>query len=663
MIRSGRRKCVQIIGISSVICAFFFLITVIWEQSDEIRANQPLETYVSPGKATFQVVVTGADGDRDSRTKEYKAPAGQASIASDKKVCNVPKLDINGAEVRHFFHPSGSLRCTGKPKNWAFINKAGRFSLVSSRAGAECKIQPFYRVNDDKLRYDEWRDIRSGDTLPTDFVKAKCTLGNDAWEGLLMSVVRNEEAVQRAKERSQPDDWSGLDVYFVSLDSVSQMTFRRKLPKTVAYFEKILGGVVLDAYNIVGDGTPQAFIPILTAQTEEELPLTRQGFLKTFQRYLGNVSATRPKDAANIGTFTYRLKGFKDQPTDHLTRTYFQEHEKFYGVTTCAGSSPIATSWYRYSEEFMKTYKDLPRFSLMHLSMYSHDDINQVGTLDTLIEGHLKEMHENGLFDRALIIMMADHGHRFAELRGTHQGQLEERLPFFSFAMPKSYREGKMKKAWENLVNNKDILSTPFDIHATLMDVLHMPSESELTTVQDASQRSLSLFRPLPIGRSCAQAGVDNHWCTCLNWEDATTTTKDKELTQQMAVAVVDVINAQTEPERKLCAPLRLKNLMYARRMVPNEAMLKYKAVKDADGFVPDLSGTTKADLLFYQLKLRTTPGDAEYEVTLRHEVSSDKLFVDLQSISHPNAFGDRPHCIIDKNYFLATYCVCYDRV
>lgn len=28
-------------------------------------------------------------------------------------------------------------------------------------------------------------------------------------------------------------------------------------------------------YNIVGDGTPQAFIPILTGATEEELPLTR----------------------------------------------------------------------------------------------------------------------------------------------------------------------------------------------------------------------------------------------------------------------------------------------------------------------------------------------------------------------------------------------------
>jgi len=27
----------------------------------------------------------------------------------------------------------------------------------------------------------------------------------------------------------------------------------------------------ISGYNIVGDGTPQAFIPILTGQTEEEL--------------------------------------------------------------------------------------------------------------------------------------------------------------------------------------------------------------------------------------------------------------------------------------------------------------------------------------------------------------------------------------------------------
>ena len=34
---------------------------------------------------------------------------------------------------------------------------------------------------------------------------------------------------------------------------------------------------------------------------------------------------------------------------------------------------------------------------------------------------------------------MADHGHCFAQLRETHQGQLEERLPFFLILIPMPY--------------------------------------------------------------------------------------------------------------------------------------------------------------------------------------------------------------------------------
>lgn len=54
--------------------------------------------------------------------------------------------------------------------------------------------------------------------------------------------------------------------------------------------------------------------------------------------------------------------------------------------------------------------------------------------------------------------------------------------------------------------------------------------------------------------------------------------------------------------------------------MMPNDALLKYKNVKDADGFVPDLSGSTKLAILYYQIKLVTTPGDAEYEVHILHD-------------------------------------------
>ncbi|PIO70497.1 hypothetical protein TELCIR_07648 [Teladorsagia circumcincta] len=191
----------------------------------------------------------------------------------------------------------------------------------------------------------------------------------------------------------------------------------------------------------------------------------------------------------------------------------------------------------------------------MHQSLLSHDDINLVEVEDEDLSQLLKSMHENGELNNTMVIVMADHGHRFAKLRGTHQGQLEERLPFFSIALPADFREtAHGKKMYENLQRNKD-------------------------------------------------------------------------------------------------------------RLVPNEGVLKYKNVKDKDGFVPDLSGDTGTAFAHYQIKLRTTPGVALYEVTLFYDSKLKEVHIDLGAISHPNKFGDAPHCIINQNYFLATYCVCHDKV
>ncbi|KAK6055673.1 hypothetical protein COOONC_06822 [Cooperia oncophora] len=204
-------------------------------------------------------------------------------------------------------------------------------------------------------------------------------------------------------------------------------------------------------------------------------------------------------------------------------------------------------------------------------------------------------------------------------------------------------------------------LSTPFDIYSTLMDVLHLPSD--LTTVQDTNKRSLSLFRPISEDRTCAQAGVEPHWCTCLNWQDSLTTYGDRAIAEELALAIVEVINRQLKNVFHLCAKLHLKEVIEAKKLVPNEGLLKYKNVKDSDGFVPDLSGNTKAAFAHYQIKLRTRPGNAIYEVTLFYDFKMKEVHIDLASISHPNKFGDAPHCIINQNYFLASYCVCHDKV
>ena len=39
-----------------------------------------------------------------------------------------------------------------------------------------------------------------------------------------------------------------------------------------------LGAAVFSGYNVLGDGTPQALLPLLTGLTETELPEARKGF-------------------------------------------------------------------------------------------------------------------------------------------------------------------------------------------------------------------------------------------------------------------------------------------------------------------------------------------------------------------------------------------------
>ena len=65
-----------------------------------------------------------------------------------------------------------------------------------------------------------------------------------------------------------------INIFMLGLDSVSRQSTFEKLPKSSNYLKKKLKSNILNGYNIVGDGTPAALIPILTSYHEHELPNT-----------------------------------------------------------------------------------------------------------------------------------------------------------------------------------------------------------------------------------------------------------------------------------------------------------------------------------------------------------------------------------------------------
>ncbi|CAI5447479.1 unnamed protein product [Caenorhabditis angaria] len=616
----------------------------------------------------IKIIISHSDKDRENQQKHQKS----SKNLELNQACNIPKLDINGTEVIGFFKTPEPLKCqrndSGIEDNWVFVDMDGKLRFTEKRRNAICKIKYFWRKNDDENRFSKVIRIYDGFQMNgSDFAIIKCLKGFEKWKSVLWNVNKI------AKEKP-------LNVYFLGFDSLSQMSFRRKLPNTVKFLEETMESVVLNGYNIVGDGTPQAFIPILTAQTEVELPLTRKRYSNAnyvddvypfiWKNFSDSGYATfYAEDMYKYGVFTYRLKGFRNQPTDHFASAVFKELENFGDFTSdrCIGSIPFHKVWFDNAHKFMKEYSDIPRFLLMHQGVLSHDHVNLVQVQDEDLTEHLKQMKEEGLFDDSVVILMADHGHRFAKLRETHQGQLEERMPFFSISLPKSLKNTeKGKKMWRNLKENKEKLTSPFDIHASLMDILNLSKidENEFEIEQDAkNQRSLSIFRKIPEKRNCENAGIEAHWCTCLLWKNALENENDRKLSERLAKGIVKAINQELEPEIKLCAPLKLAKILSSKKLLPDSGVLAYKNVKDNDGFVPDLSGNTHAAFAHYQLKIRTTPGVAIYEATIFYDMLKDEMKLDFASISHVNKYGNAPHCIINQNYYLATFCVCYDQI
>lgn len=114
--------------------------------------------------------------------------------------------------------------------------------------------------------------------------------------------------------------------------------------------------------------------------------------------------------------------------------------------------------------------------------------------------------------------------------------------------MPKSFQE-KYPEEMRNLRLNSRKLTTPFDIHETLHHLLNFdrteskPKQSSKSS-QSPPPRGISLLKYISPNRSCEDAHIEAHWCSCLKW-----TTVDIQSNNQSAQ---DNILSKSEEEKIL---------------------------------------------------------------------------------------------------------------
>ncbi|EDW67207.1 uncharacterized protein [Drosophila virilis] len=651
--------------------------------------------------------------------KSIKIEIIERSIRSamNQGECRQPHLPVDSPDIMKFYKPVDKINCGSRP-DWVMCEKSICFvkpEITAIHGDITCSYTDIIRTSDYTARFGRTVRIKEPYVLQhSDFVRVACHADSgERWFGMAFGirdtvprpmapnlapnmVMLPAEVVAQAQQQIQDLPTTPFyNVLMFGFDSLSRNAFMRKLPRSYAYLTEQLGAIVLQGYNIVGDGTPQALVPLLTGYTELELPETRKRVASagTVDAYpmiwqdfarLGYLTSFN-EDLPYVGTFTYRMNGFDAQPVDHYLRTFYVQASNMLSGSepNCVGNQPDHLIMLDYTKNFMMKYRDLPRFVFSFHGGLSHDSINLVGAADDDVHDWLVTLKEKSLLDDTILIFMADHGNRFAEVRATLQGKQEERLPFFSFVFPESFKK-RFPQEYKNFVANEHRLTTPFDIHATLKHLIQLqtsglsyltPENSydgsisdgsvqpkEIHISEQAMERAISLFEPIPSNRSCADAYIEPHWCACLKWQPLQLNDSRYEgIILKAASSIVETINAATQERRNLCAPLQLQKINWALRLEPHKELLQFKSNRDTDGFLADMSGHTVVHEELYQLQLVTQPGQALYEASVVHNLHTFIVTSKLSDISRVNKYGTQAKCIYERDPELRKFCYCRD--
>ncbi|VVC99870.1 unnamed protein product [Leptidea sinapis] len=601
------------------------------------------------------------------RSMEHSEVDSNTNFTIKTKGCTIPELQPFDKSIRKFVEmPRNVKLCENYNSSLLKSNRThilidyGNliYFNISSSANVTCCYKSFYRPVsvadvfaddvDERVAYSDCFEFVDSIEISDEFVKVSCVYEFIIFyeQFFAFTPKKYPQTNDGGDERNNPK----FNVIMMGIDAVSRLNFHRTMPKTLAYLKK-KEAIELYGYNKVGDNTFPNLIPMLLGIRESDLKRTcwpdRKStfdncpFIWNSFKDVGYYTAFG-EDSASLGTFNYEKFGFIRNPTDYYLHTFITEAEiysgnnKDYNSYICMGNKYFYDVLLEYIESLTRALRSSKLFAFFWEVTMSHDFLNYPMLMDASYERFLKQLDLSGYLDNTILIMLSDHGIRWGDIRFTKQGRLEERLPLIQVLLPPTFAT-TYPAAFENIEINRHRLTTPFDIHATLIDLTNLESINN-SNIRSRSlapysgDRGISLFLPIPSNRTCKMAEIDDHWCTC-NRGNALSVQSSGAT--QAASYLLSHLNALIASNSQ-CAKLTLVNIVEITEM---------------------LVGTPYDKEIGWQeflVVIRTAPGDGVFEGTVRQVNNEWSL---SGSISRLNLYGDQSHC--EHNYQLKLYCYC----
>ncbi|VVC99869.1 unnamed protein product [Leptidea sinapis] len=502
--------------------------------------------------------------------------------------------------------------------------------------------------NDDRVSYRNCIYFNEAIEVKDEFVNIICKYNKKrVYEQFFIFVIELNSEIAGKKPKSD----SSYNVVIMGIDAVSRLNFHRTMPNTLKFL-KDNGAVELLGYNKVGDNTFPNLIPMLLGIRDVDINITcaprplstfdNCPFIWEWFRQAGYYTALG-EDSGSLGTFNYLKVGFARKPTDYYIHTFINEAEhrvgnnKDFNSNLCMNDKYFYKVLLDYVERLMITLRSRRFFGFFWEVTMSHDYLNYPMKMDQDYEKFFRRIQNENILDDTFLFLVSDHGIRWGDIRHTKQGRLEERLPFVYVLVPQSFKQN-YTLAFNNLKLNSHRLTSPFDLHSTLNDLVDLDRLKDITSRSKQlywKDRSISLFLPIPTNRSCSLAGIEDHWCTCHQARKLSTNSIEAiEASAQLIRHLNLIVDSY-----KMCAKLKLSETIDIMEMQSN---------------VNDITEGIIANWREFMVVVRSSPGGGIFEATLRQDPSGWSL---SGTISRLNLYGDQSRCV--SNSHLKLYCFC----
>ncbi|CAG9784250.1 unnamed protein product [Diatraea saccharalis] len=330
------------------------------------------------------------------------------------------------------------------------------------------------------------------------------------------------------------------NVIILGLGSISRANFHRTMRHTSKFLAE-RGAVELLGYNKVAESTFLNMMPVLTGMAGKQLKKTCWPKARTtldscsfiWERFKdeGYYSAFI-EDSNGNGILKDNNYGFSSPPTDYYLHPSF--HETSGKNNICLGNEFIYSVSLDHLENIIFRTKSSKLFALFWESSMSHEYLNFPMVMDDTYAAFLRNIEHSGYLNETILIVLSDSGLKSSGGKSLGGKFLaESNLPIANIWVPQSFRS-EYSVAFENLKINSGRLTTAFDIHATLIDLIDLyairnPEIATRASMNYTNRRGISLFLPISGSRTCAQSGIKKRLCACRKNKKTTLKKKHKK--------------------------------------------------------------------------------------------------------------------------------------